>query len=429
MEHKGFRDAKSLLTGATGAMLACAAAIAGSTHASASIDEGSVVRRLVAPAASAASDAARLNSVRRVATLDLAPLDAAEAAVRAQVEAGALPGAALAIGRQDQSVMEKGIGRVGWSASAERVDAERTVYDLASLTKVVATTPAVMLLVEDGRMELDAPVARYLPEFGGGERDRVTIRHLLTHSSGLPAGVELAAGDPEAAWRQLLRTPLVNAPGETVVYSDVGMNVLFAAAERVAGEPLFRLLDRRVYGPLKMRSTTYLAGVGCPTCAPTMRDDDDQPVRGLVHDPTARRLGGVAGNAGLFSTAHDVGRFAAMMANRGELDGVRVFREETVRMFTVRQPEVGTRALGWDTPGPNGSGGAGLKFSKSSFGHTGFTGTSVWIDPSRHTWTVLLSNRVYQPHAPNQIMALRRRVNDRVAVAADDFDLRLGAME
>jgi CubicO group peptidase (beta-lactamase class C family) len=428
MEHRGLRDAKTLLTGVTGAMLACAAAIAGSTRAGASVDQRSVVRQLVAPAAAAPSNAG-IATIRRIATLDLAPLDAAEAAVRAQVEAGTLPGAALAIGRQDQSVREAGIGRVGWTAGAEKVDAEKTVYDLASLTKVVATTPAVMLLVEDGKLDLDAPVTRYLPEFGGGERDRVTIRQLLTHSSGLPAGTELAAGDPVAAWKQLLRTPLVNAPGEAVVYSDVGMNVLFAAAERAAGEPLFRLLDRRVYGPLKMRSTTYLAGVGCPTCAPTMRDENDQPVRGLVHDPIARRLGGVAGNAGLFSTAHDVGRFAAMMANGGELDGVRIFRVETVKLFTTRQPDVGTRALGWDTPGPNGSGGAGLKFSKTSFGHTGFTGTSIWIDPGRHTWTVLLSNRVYQPHGPNQIMALRRRVNDRVAAAADDFDLRKSLAE
>jgi len=426
MDHRAHRDAKTLLTAATGAMLACAAAISGSTRAGASVDEHAVVRALVRPAAGAVSDAARLTTVRR-ATLDLTPLDAAEAAVRAQVAAGSLPGAALAIGRQDQSVMERGIGRVGWTASAEKVDAERTVYDLASLTKVLATTPAVMLLVEDGKLDLDAPVARYLPEFGGGERDRVTIRHLLTHTSGLPAGVELTAGTPEASWKQLLRTPLEHAPGEAVVYSDVGMNVLFAAAERAAGEPLFRLLDRRVYGPLKMRSTTYLAGEGCPTCAPTLRDENDQPVRGLVHDPIARRLGGLAGNAGLFSTAHDVGRFAAMMANGGELDGVRVFREETVKTFTARQPDAGTRALGWDTPGPNGSGGAGLRFSKTSFGHTGFTGTSIWIDPSRHTWTVLLSNRVYQPHGPNQIMALRRKVNDRVAAAADDFDLRLAA--
>lgn len=423
MEHRKLIDAKTLLIAVTGGMLAYTSAMVSSTRAGAAVDEHAVVRRIVADAASSAGSASLL-TVRRAATLDLAPLDAAEAAVRAQVEAGALPGAALAMGRQDQSVREAGIGRVGWTANAEKVDADRTVYDLASLTKVLATTPAVMLLVEEKKLDLDAPVSRYLPEFSGGAKDAVTIRHLLTHTSGLPAGTELTAATPAEAWNQLLRTPLANAPGEAAVYSDVGMNVLFAAAERAAGEPLYRLLDREVYGPLKMRSTTYLAGVGCPTCAPTMRDENDEPVRGLVHDPIARKLGGVAGNAGLFSTAHDVGRFAAMMANGGILDGVRVFQEETVAEFTVRQPDAGTRALGWDTPGPNGSGGAGLKFSKISFGHTGFTGTSVWIDPERHTWTVLLSNRVYQPRAPNQIMALRRRVNDRVAAAADDFDLR-----
>jgi len=386
---------------------------------------------------------AAAHEVKKTRKLELAPLSQAEAAVLAQVRAGAMPGAALAVGRQDQTVLERGIGRIGWSASAARVDADRTVYDLASLTKVVATTPAVMLLVEDGKMELDAPVSRYLPEFSGGAKDRVTIRHLLTHTSGLPAGVELDAGSPDANWKQLLRTPLVHAPGEAVVYSDVGMNVLFAAAQRAAGEPLFRLLDRRVYGPLKMRSTTYLPGEGCQTCAPTLRDENDEPVQGLVHDPIARRLGGIAGNAGLFSTAHDLGRFAAMLANGGELDGVRVFRAETVRLFTRRQVEtralgwdtpgpngsggrqVETRALGWDTPGPNGSGGFGVKASRDSFGHTGFTGTSIWIDPDRHAWTVLLSNRVYQPRAPNTIMALRRKVNDRVAIAADDFDIHL----
>lgn len=423
MEHRKLRDAKTLLIAFTGGMLAYSSAMLSSTRAGAAVDEHAVVRRIVADAAASAGNASLL-TVRRAATLELAPLDAAEAAVRAQVEAGALPGAALAMGRQDQSVREVGVGRVGWTGTAEKVDADRTVYDLASLTKVLATTPAVMLLVEQKKLDLDAPVSRYLPEFGGGARDGITIRHLLTHTSGLPAGTELTGATPAEAWSQLLRTPLANAPGQAVVYSDVGMNVLFAAAERAAGEPLYRLLDREVYGPLKMRSTTYLAGVGCPTCAPTMRDENDEPVRGLVHDPIARKLGGVAGNAGLFSTAHDVGRFAAMMANGGILDGVRVFQVETVAAFTVRQPGAGTRALGWDTPGPNGSGGAGVKFSKDSFGHTGFTGTSVWIDPERHTWTVLLSNRVYQPRAPNQIMALRRRVNDRVAAAADDFDLR-----
>ncbi|HET7464074.1 MAG TPA: serine hydrolase [Longimicrobium sp.] len=414
--------ARGLMVAVTGGLLAYGAAISGSTRAAADVDARAVAAQLVRTAAPSSADNQAAHTVRRTAALRLSKLDAAEAAILAQVDAGSIPGGALAVGRQDRSVLEKGVGKVGWTKSAEKVDAARTVYDLASLTKVLATTPAVMLLVQDGKMELDAPVSRYLPEFSGGAKDRVTIRHLLTHTSGLPAGVELDGGTPEANWQQLVRTPLVRGPGEAVVYSDVGMNVLFAAAERAAGEKLFTLLDRRVYGPLKMRSTTYLPGVDCQTCAPTLRIEGE-PVRGLVHDPIARALGGVAGNAGLFSTAHDVGRYAAMLANGGELDGVRIFSAETVKQFTTRQPDAGTRALGWDTPGPNGSGGFGTQASKQSFGHTGFTGTSIWVDPTRHTWSVLLTNRVYEPHGPNQIMALRRKVNDRVAAAADDFDV------
>lgn len=416
--------AKTLMVAVAGGLLAYGAAISGSTRAAADVDTRAVAAQLVRSAAASNADHQAAHAVRHAAALKLSKLDAAEAAILAQVQAGSIPGGALAVGRQDQSVLEKGVGKVGWTRGAEKVDAGRTVYDLASLTKVLATTPAVMLLVEQGKMDLDAPVSRYLPEFSGGAKDRVTIRHLLTHTSGLPAGVELTAGSPEANWQQLIRTPLVRAPGEAAVYSDVGMNVLFAAAERAAGEKLFTLLDRRVYGPLKMRSTTYLPGVECQTCAPTLRIDGE-PVRGLVHDPIARALGGVAGNAGLFSTAHDVGRYAAMLANGGELDGVRIFSEATVKTFTTRQPDAGTRALGWDTPGPNGEGGFGKQASKRSFGHTGFTGTSIWVDPARHTWSVLLTNRVYEPHGPNQIMALRRKVNDRVAVAADDFDVAL----
>ncbi|HYH81519.1 MAG TPA: serine hydrolase domain-containing protein [Longimicrobium sp.] len=418
--------ARAVMVAVTGGLLAYGAALSSSTRAGASVDPQGVARQLVRTAATTTADAAASRVVRSVASLKLSKLSQAEAAILAQVNAGSIPGGALAVGRQDLSVLEKGVGRVGWTRGAEKVDPRRTVYDLASLTKVVATTPAVMLLVEDGRMELDAPVSRYLPEFTGGARDRVTIRHLLTHTAGFPAGVQLSSGSVEATWQQLIHTPLVRAPGEAVEYSDVGMNVLFAAAQRAAGEPLFSLLDRRVYGPLKMRSTTYLPGEGCPTCAPTLRVDGE-PVRGLVHDPVARALGGVAGSAGIFSTAHDIGRFAAMMANGGELDGVRVFSAETVKRFTTRQPDAGTRTLGWDTPGRNGSGGFGTRASEASFGHTGFTGTSIWVDPQRHTWTVLLTNRVYEPQGPNRIMALRRSVNDRVAIAADDFDIQRAA--
>lgn len=348
-----------------------------------------------------------------VAGMSDAALFRARDAVRDEISRGSFPGASLAVGRWGYVVLEEGFGRTG--AGQETVDPDRTVYDLASLTKVVGTTTAVMLLVEDGRMGLDDPVQSYLPEFAGPGKERVTIRHLLTHSSGLPSGTGASGGTPEQTLLSVLRTPLAGSPGMRVEYSDVGFVVLYAAAERAAGEPLYRLLDRRVFEPLEMTSTVWLMGEGCMRCAGTSRRQGPA-YRGLVHDPVARRLGGLAGNAGLFSTAHDLARFAAMMAGEGELDGVRVLRASTVREFTRRQPGTGTRALGWDTPGRPGTGASGDRVSEGSYGHTGFTGTSMWIDPERGTWVVLLANRTYES-VPNRMQALRRTVHDRVADA------------
>jgi CubicO group peptidase (beta-lactamase class C family) len=340
-------------------------------------------------------------------------LSRAEQAVWDEINRGSFPGASIAVGRWGHVVMESGLGRTGYGEG--EVDPDRTVYDLASLSKVVGTTTAVMLLVEDGKMSLDDPVQAYLPEFQGSRKDRVTIRHLLTHTSGLPAGADVAGGTPEEGLLRLMRVPLGHSPGMHVEYSDVGFVILFAAAERAAGEPLYRLLDRRVFGPLGMTSTTYVVGEGCLRCAGTARDRG-LAYRGRVHDPISRRLGGIAGNAGLFSTAHDMARFAAMLANGGALGDVRVLRASTIRTFSQRQPGTGTRALGWDTPGAPGSGAAGARVSDRSFGHTGFTGTSIWIDPERGTWVVLLANRTYED-GPNRMQALRRTVHDRVADA------------
>jgi serine-type D-Ala-D-Ala carboxypeptidase len=345
-------------------------------------------------------------------------LKRAERSVEAELARGGFPGAAFAIGRYGDVVVERGVGRLGWTADEPRVDPDFTVYDLASLTKVIAATTAVMLLVEDGKMLLDAPVYRYLPEYVGGGKERVTLRHLLAHTSGLPAGANLWAPSPAEALQRAFAVPLKHLPGQKVEYSDIGFVVLWAAAERAADEPLFRLLDRRVFGPLGMFSTTYLPGALCSRCAPTARRPDGSEIRGRVHDPTAFRLGGVTGNAGLFATAHDVGRFAAMMANGGELDGVRVLQEETIRSFTRRQSGARTRALGWDTPNRDGTGAAGLQISSRAFGHTGFTGTSLWIDPDRGTWIVLLSNRTFEPRGANRIQAVRRSIHDWVSLAA-----------
>ena len=352
-----------------------------------------------------------------VAGLGVFELLRAENAVRAEVARGAFPGAALAVGRWDRTAVELGVGTLDWDPGAPAVDPDYTVYDLASLTKVVATTTAVMLLFQDGRLDLGAPVSRYIPAFTGGDKDKVTIWHLLTHTSGLPAGASLPAGYHEAIARAI-SVGLVREPGSDVEYSDVGFVILFAAAEQAAQEPIPQLLERRVFGPLGMHSTGYRPGGGlCLECAPTAQRRDGTYFQGYVHDPIAGALGGIAGNAGLFSTAHDLAIFASMLASGGELNGVRVLNQGTLALFTQRQPRSGTRALGWDTPESDGGGAAGVKISPRAFGHTGFTGTSLWVDPDRGTWTVLLSNRTFEPRASNQIQAVRRTVHDWVATA------------
>jgi serine-type D-Ala-D-Ala carboxypeptidase len=343
-------------------------------------------------------------------------LNRALSSLETEVYRGGFPGAAIAVGRWGTTVLERGVGTHDRTFRSPEVNPDHTIYDLASLTKVVATTTAVMLLVEDGVMQLDTPVSYYLPAFSGGDKDWVTIRHLLTHTSGLPAWTETTSRSQWESLQRILDTSLVAIPGARVEYSDLGFVVLWLAAEAAYGHPLEELLQSRVYEPLGMWATRFKPGIGCMRCAPT---DEREGYRGVVHDPISRHLGGIAGNAGLFSTAHDLARFAAMLVNDGELEGVRVFHESTIELFTQRQPGANTRALGWDTPAEDGQGAGGFRISRSAFGHTGFTGTSLWVDPDRGTWTVLLSNRTYEPRGRNRMQELRREVNDYVAGSVD----------
>jgi CubicO group peptidase (beta-lactamase class C family) len=346
---------------------AAAVLMASATPAALALAWGETHPHVLAPAVIAAAHAVPVPTVRAddlLPKLARRPLEGAMAAVQAEVRRGAFPGAALALGRGSRAELVKGIGAT--TGAGEGVDAERTVYDLASLTKVVATTTAAMLLYEDGRLELDAPVSRYLPEFSGDGKDAVTVRHLLAHTAGLPAGASPRGATPDARLASLIRTPLERSPGAKVEYSDVGFVVLFAALERSAGEPIPALLERRVWEPLGMASTGYAPGPECERCAPTYRNAAGRPVAGVVHDPIARSLDGVAGNAGLFSTAADLSRYAAMLASGGELEGVRVLKPETVDTFAVRQE--GTRALGWETPSANGTGPVGRSMSDRAFG-------------------------------------------------------------
>jgi CubicO group peptidase (beta-lactamase class C family) len=354
-----------------------------------------------------------------------AALAAAGERVRDAVEGERFPGAALAVGNRDRIQEVAVFGRTAWAEDAPPVDADRTLYDLASLTKTVATTAAVMALVEDGRMELDAPVRRYLPEFAGGAKDSVTVRQLLTHTGGVRAGaVEIRGDTPAAVRRYLLGLSLALSPGQDVLYSDLGFVVLWLAAERAAGEPLPRYLRRRVWGPLGMESAAVGVPTGCARCAPTLHlEQRNEPYTGGSYDELARRLDGVAGNAGAFASARDVARFAAMIANEGRLGDVRVFRRRTVQAFTRPQPGAGTRALGWEVYCREGvvPDREGCR-EVYAFGHTGVTGTSLWIDPETRTWVVLLTNRTYLPRAEADMQALRRRLFETVADAGPEGD-------
>lgn len=346
-------------------------------------------------------------------------LEGAREVILREIRRGGMPGATLAVGRGAALVLEEGFGRVGWSNTTDRADPDRTIYDLASLTKVVATTAAAMLLYEDGKLDLDDAVSSHLPEF---PHRRVTFRHLLTHTSGLPAGLRLRNVTPAQAKARVLRTPLHRNPGTAVEYSDLGFITLWYALEKVAGEPLPDLLTRRIYAPLGMRSTRFAPGPGCRSCAPTKLLKNGTAVRGVVHDPLAEALGGKAGHAGLFATSHDLARFAAMLAAGGELDGVRIFEEETIRLFTRAQPGADSRALGWDTPSQDPEvieESTVQSLSPLAFGHYGFTGTSLWVDPATGLWMVVLSNRVYAPRARNGIRELRRAVHDHLALAVE----------
>lgn len=356
-------------------------------------------------------------SAERLATI--------ERVVRRGITAGGYPGASVVIGRRGAAVMEKGFGKLGWTTTSPSVNAEKTIYDLASLTKVVGTTTAAMILYDEGRLDLDAPVSYYLPEFGGGNRDLVTVRQLLTHRSGLPAGRELwrIASSPAQAKQIVLTTPLVCQPGACYIYSDLGADVLGWVVESIAGLRLDTFLSERVFKPLGMNDTFFNPPDSVKNrVAPTeVTPPRGYPVKGEVHDENAFALGGVAGHAGLFSTAADLAVFAQMMLNGGIYDDVRIFSDSTVALFTRRTS--GTRALGWDTA--EGQGGSGEYLTEAAYGHTGFTGTSIWIDPEREMFVVLLTNRVHAARArrPAKVIAdVRADLADAAALSVEDSD-------
>jgi CubicO group peptidase (beta-lactamase class C family) len=333
------------------------------------------------------------------------------------------PGGVLWL-EHDGEVYEKSYGSRALVPAREPMT-EDTIFDAASLTKVIATTPAIMLLIERGRVKLDERVCFYIPEFTGEGREAITVRELLTHTSGLPEDIETKTdwhGQAEAI-KKACAEKLRAQPGTAFRYSDINFILLGEIVQRVSQTPLEVFVQREVYAPLKMVDTGYLPPPDkLPRIAPT-EVVDGKPWRGVVHDPTARHMGGVAGHAGLFTTTADVARYARMLLNLGELDGVKIFRPGTVKLMTSVQSPPGIsakRGLGWDIDTPF-SGPRGNLFPVGSYGHTGWTGGSLWIDPFSKTFVIFLSNRNHPTEAGN-VIALRRKLGTLAAEALVDVD-------
>jgi beta-glucosidase-like glycosyl hydrolase/CubicO group peptidase (beta-lactamase class C family) len=346
-------------------------------------------------------------------------LATADEVVTRAIEGHAFPGAVLAVGKDGFLVHLKAQGRLTYDEGAPAVRPD-TIYDLASLTKVVATTTMAMTLVDEGRLDLARPVSAFLPAFRGGDKDRVTVFHLLTHSSGIDWWAPLYKDlKGQAAYLDRIQAmPLVYEPGTKSLYSDLGIILLGEILERVAGEPLQAFAARRLFEPLGLRDTRFRPGPELRArIAPTERDPwRGRVLQGEVHDENAFALGGVAPHAGLFGPAEELSRVAQMLLDGGVYDNRRLVSRATVERFVSRAGIPGSsRALGWDTPSEGSS--AGTLLSPRSFGHTGFTGTSMWMDPDRRLFVVLLTNRVHPTRENNAIREVRRAVADAVVRA------------
>jgi CubicO group peptidase (beta-lactamase class C family) len=340
--------------------------------------------------------------------------------VKTAIEEAVAPGVAIAVGRNGHIAYMKGYGYIDWNQPGSPAVDTNTLYDLASLTKVIATTTVAMILEEGGQLDLNRTVASYLPEFNSPEKAQITVRQVLTHSGGLEAGANIyaTARGREQYLYQINARPLEYTPGTNMIYSDWDMILLQLVMERITGKTLDVLAAEKVFKPLGMTDTQFQPPVSLrPRIAPTQVDDARGGLLwGTVHDENAWAMGGVAGHAGLFSTARDLALFSMMILNGGEgVNGIRIVKPATIARWTARQGKESSRTLGWDSP--EGGSSAGQFFSPWSFGHTGFTGTSIWIDPEKDLFVVVLTNRVNPTRSNTRHVQLRRDVADAVQQA------------
>ena len=344
--------------------------------------------------------------------------------IRKAIEDRAFPGAVYLVADRDGVLLERGFGRQTYDLQASPIRCD-ALFDLASLTKVIVTTTLAMIAYDRSLFVLDDPVVRYVPEFAGGGREQITVRHLLTHSSGLRYWTPLyeTCRSKDEVLRAICRIEPEPPAGKGVVYSDLGIILLGAILERLWSLGIDLIARREVLDPLGMMDTLY-----CPPAflrgriPPTEVRTAWKPglVHGEVHDENAAAMGGAAPHAGLFGTARDIGTFGCMILNGGVHEGRRLIAEKTVGLFSRRADLVpgSSRALGWDTRQNPGSS-AGVRFSSRSFGHTGFTGTTLWVDPDRSIIAVLLTNRVHPTRENRKILEVRPAFHDAVADAVD----------
>lgn len=334
------------------------------------------------------------------------------------VQDSVFPGAALLFGKDDKVLYKKAFGHFTYDENSKKTSIN-SIFDLASVTKVVGTTSAAMMLVDQDKLHLDDKVINFLPEFDNNGKDKITIRNLLVHNSGLAPFKKYydVFTSGEQVINDIMNDSLLYPVGEHFKYSDLGMITLQKVIEKITGKSLDVFLKTNLFSVLEMNHTMYNPSDEIKNnCVPTELDDfwRMRLLQGEVHDERAHMLNGVAGHAGLFSTVEDLSKFAKMLLNNGIYEDQQIISKDIIDEWTTKQSEQSDRAIGWDTKSMVSYSSAGIKFSKFSFGHTGYTGTSIWIDKKTKLFVILLSNRVHPTRANKKISKLRPKLHDAI---------------
>ncbi|MCH7963482.1 MAG: serine hydrolase [Bacteroidetes bacterium] len=342
--------------------------------------------------------------------------------IQSAIKDSAFPGAVVLVSKDGKIIYEKAFGQLTYDDTSASVTIN-TIYDIASLTKVIATTTAAMICYDKMLFSLDDPVGKYIPEFAQSGKEKVTIKNLLLHNSGLPAFKRFYTNNYSAdeVIKEIYKTPLSYERGSNTDYSDLGFITLAKIIEKVTVKRFDSFCKEEIFKPLQMNSTFFNPPDSLIyKIAPTEYDNywRNKLVWGEVHDETASLLNRVAGHAGLFSTAKDISSLLQLLLNDRTFNGRQIIKPETVKLFTTRYSDKSTRALGWDTKSERNSS-AGKLFDITSFGHTGFTGTSVWVDPIRKLFVVFLTNRVYPTRENKKLYKVRPALHDAVINALD----------